>query len=198
MRLFHAPGSRSDRVLWLCEEIGAPVDLVPAALRQPTEELLALNPGGTLPVLQLDDGGVIVESVAAMLYLANRYSARGLAVDPAEPGYADYLQFTVLGEAGLTAPLSGLIMTRARAPEEADNFTTRVIADKVARQLALVERRLAGGAQFMAAGRFTVADISIASALGVVDAYLQGRVPAQLLDYRARMLARRQRTTGSI
>ena len=50
MKLFHAPRSRSTRVLWLCEELGIEMEVVPASLTNPTAEFLALNPSNTVPV----------------------------------------------------------------------------------------------------------------------------------------------------
>jgi len=190
LRLFHASGSRSDRILWLCEELGIPIEVIPVGVRRPTEEMLALNPAGSVPVLQLDDGTVITESVAALLYLANKHSPGDLAVDPAEPGYADFLHFTLLGEAGLMAPMSGIVMTRERAPELGENFTTEAIAEKLASRWALVERRLATGVEYLAADRFTVADISVGWAVAVVDHYVSGRTPPAVLAYGERMRSR--------
>src|SRR5207237_8202233 len=51
------------------------VDLLAGERRRP--ECLAINPAGKLPVL-VDDGRVRTESVAIVLYLAEKYPDRGL------------------------------------------------------------------------------------------------------------------------
>ena len=67
-----ARAARGLRIYWQCEEMGLPY----RALRVPFPSdaaYRALNPLGSTPFLQ-DDGGVAInESVAMMLYLAQRY-----------------------------------------------------------------------------------------------------------------------------
>src|SRR5689334_2667472 len=108
MRVYHSVGTRSNRVVWLCAELGLSIDIIPEKLGKLSEELVALNPSKSLPVL-VDGDKVITESIAALLYIASRYGDGKFCVSADEEGYADYLQFAVLGEAGLMAPLNALI-----------------------------------------------------------------------------------------
>ena len=67
------PASRVIRVLFALEELGQPYDLIPATPR--SDEVLALNPSGKIPVLKTEDGDVIGDSVAIVTYLADKHGA---------------------------------------------------------------------------------------------------------------------------
>src|SRR6202012_4552687 len=113
---------RGLRVVWLLEEMGIPYRLRPVDLLNGIEndpEFLAINPGGFIPALQ--DGDVtMVESVAIMEYLLARYGEKSktpLAPAPDDPAFASYLQFLILGEAGLGAAIQPVVVSRNFAPE---------------------------------------------------------------------------------
>ena len=68
--LYHVPTSRSLRVLWTLEEIGATVEVKSLEFgRRQEPEYLAINPAGTLPAL-IDGDRAIYESLAICEYLA--------------------------------------------------------------------------------------------------------------------------------
>jgi len=95
MRLYWAPHTRSLRVLWLLEEIGAPyervlVDLKAGAQRTPAYH--QINPMEKVPALQ--DGEVCVaESGAIIAYLADKFPHSGLAPAMDAPTRGRYLQW---------------------------------------------------------------------------------------------------------
>jgi glutathione S-transferase len=191
MKLFHSSRTRSARILWLCEELGTSIEVIPASITEPSAELLQINPSRTIPAF-VDGDAVITESVAIMLYIASKHGPTPLVVAPQEAGYADFLQFTVLGEAGLLAPLNASIITRFRAPpEQQQNFTVGLITEGYLRRLSLLERQLQKHA-YVAADRFTLADISVSIAVGVGADFLglRDRMPANVLDYHRRMTER--------
>src|SRR5207245_9107173 len=71
MRLYHVPRSRSTRVLWLLEELGAPYDLTVLAREdRQTPEHRERHPLGRVPVLE-DEHGFVFESAALCLHLAD-------------------------------------------------------------------------------------------------------------------------------
>ena len=78
-RLYYMPRTRSSRVLWLLEEIGAPYDLteIRGAERRSEEHLLR-HPLGRVPALQLGDGATMFESAAICLQLADLNPGAGL------------------------------------------------------------------------------------------------------------------------
>lgn len=85
MKLYGFPPTRTIRPLWLLQELDlefeyVQVDPTKGELRQP--EFLALNPAGKLPVL-VDNGLVLTESIAIVLYLAEKCPEKGFI--PADP-----------------------------------------------------------------------------------------------------------------
>src|SRR5258708_34160874 len=80
MKLYEFPPTRSIRARWTLQEIGVPfesvnVDQTKGEHKKP--EFLALNPAGKLPVL-VDGDVVLTESVAIVLYLAEKHPEAGL------------------------------------------------------------------------------------------------------------------------
>lgn len=79
MKLYGFAPTRALRVQWILQELDldfeyVQVDPTKGELRQP--QFLALNPAGKLPVLD-DDGFVLSESIAIVLYLAEKYPEKG-------------------------------------------------------------------------------------------------------------------------
>lgn len=81
--LYHAPQSRSSRIIWLLEEIGVPYVIRPVSIYQPmigTGEPDADNPHPDRRVPALDhDGVLITESVAIVLHLCEAFPQARLA-----------------------------------------------------------------------------------------------------------------------
>jgi glutathione S-transferase len=80
MRLYEFSPTRSIRVRWTLQELGVDFEAVTINLavgehRRP--EFLKINPAGKLPVL-VDNDFILTESVAIVLYLAEKYSHKGL------------------------------------------------------------------------------------------------------------------------
>ena len=199
--LFHGHGTRSIRVAWLLEELGVPYREVvvpfPPRLLQP--EFLAVNPAGSLPYF-VDGAVTMTESVATCLHLVEGYGPTLLTVAPGEAGRATFLQQCFYGEATLTQPLGAILrQTRLEPPERrieqvVDDATTLFV-----RRLGAVESAVAT-ADYAAAGRFTVADISIGYALFfAMNLGLSDLLPAVVRDYADRLRARpafRRATAG--
>lgn len=90
----HLNNSRSQRILWLLEELGLAYEIKkyqrdPKTMLAPPE-LLAIHPLGKSPVIS-DDGTVVAESGAIIEYLLERYG-HGRLVPPA--GTPDKLRYT--------------------------------------------------------------------------------------------------------
>src|SRR5688572_29289813 len=94
LTLYHAPRSRSTRVLWLLEELGAEyhVEYVDIVRGHPTPGG-ATDPRNPHPLKQVPalavDGVVLVESVIVFLYLTDRFE--GLAPTVGDSRRAEYL-----------------------------------------------------------------------------------------------------------
>src|SRR5215469_17148172 len=78
-RLYYMPRTRSSRVLWMLEEIGAPYDLTQiAGADRRSPEHRARHPLGRVPALELADGTTMFESAAICLQLADLNPDAGL------------------------------------------------------------------------------------------------------------------------
>jgi glutathione S-transferase len=80
MQLYEFAPTRSIRVRWMLQELGVDFEAITVNLaagehRHPA--FLKINPAGRVPVL-VDDDLVLTESVAIVLYLAEKYSYKGL------------------------------------------------------------------------------------------------------------------------
>ncbi|WBU65326.1 glutathione S-transferase family protein [Paracoccus aerodenitrificans] len=98
IRLHHIPGSRSDRILWLLEELGLEYELrtwslTDGSLRTP--EFRDLSPAGRIPALEID-GRAIFESGAIVQYLTEREGR--LAPKSGETERADFLEWVSFAE----------------------------------------------------------------------------------------------------
>lgn len=183
LRIYHSQGARSLRVLWLCEEMGVPYETAEGSFFKPSDEFKAVNPLRTVPAMK--DGDItMIESVAMMIYIMSKHGPTDLEVKPSEPGYADYLQYLMFGEAGLAAYGNPLVATRYMAPEEQkQNFTTNYLKTAILKRLEFVGQRL-DGKPYVAAKRFTAADISVAYiATGAKFVGIEDEIPAPVKAY---------------
>ena len=70
--LYHAPRTRSVRILWLLEELGMPLELKTVAFSPTSATFSQPTPLGKLPVVE-DEGVAICESGAILEYILERY-----------------------------------------------------------------------------------------------------------------------------
>lgn len=172
----HLEKSRSQRVLWLLEELGLEYEIKtyqrdPKTLLAP-EALKQVHPLGKSPVLT--DGGVTVaESGAILEYLLDRYDSAGrLRPAPGSDELLDYRYWLHYAEGSLMSPLL-LLLVFSRLPKQPMPFfvkpvvkglSEKVMASFVRPQvkthLQFVEARLAEATWF-AGGHFSAADIQM-------------------------------------
>jgi glutathione S-transferase len=164
IELWHCPDARSFRVLWALEELGLPyeLNLLPFPPRARAPEYLEVNPLGTIPAFR-DGETFMTESSAIVQYLAVRHAPNALFVSSEDPAYGAWLNWLYFGEATLTFPQTLVLRYRTLEPGRAEH-----VADDYARwflsRLRHVDRALAE-AEWLCAGRFTAADISVGYAL---------------------------------
>jgi glutathione S-transferase len=152
-------------------------------------EYRAKYPLGSLPFLE-DDGGVaIAESVAMMLYLAQRYGPTSLL--PPEPAaMARVMQLTVASEAALGGLMNPLMGTKFAAPDDQKpNWTQGFCEARVADSLDYAQSLL-GERDYFVGDRLTLADIAVSTALGIWKGALDKEIPARLAAHRERMMQR--------
>lgn len=92
--LYHAYMSRSTRVLWLLEELGADYKLVPISIMRPDgsggPDGQNPHPLKQVPAIE-HDGVLIVESLAIWLHLSDSFPKAELAPKPDDPARTDYM-----------------------------------------------------------------------------------------------------------
>ena len=190
--LHHCANARSYRTLWTLEEIGLPYELKmwPFPPRAFDKRYFEVNPLGTVPTL-IDGETRITESAASCQYLAAKHSPGQLDVGVDEPEFGAYLNFLHQGEATLTFPQT-LVLRYAhfepperRQPQVADDYAKWFLARLKPLGPRLAER------EFICAGRFTAADVSVAYALMLGETLrLHTSYPPEVLAYWQRLKAR--------
>ena len=108
MIVHHLNNSRSQRILWLLEELGLPYALKRYQRDPKTNlappELKAINALGKSPVLE-DGTRVVIESGAIVDYLIRRHGQGRLQPDPATAAYDTYVQWLHFAEGSAMLPL---------------------------------------------------------------------------------------------
>jgi glutathione S-transferase len=104
----HLNNSRSQRVLWLLEELGVPYEIKPYQRNAQTmlapPELRAVHPLGKSPVIS-DGGLTIAESGAIVEYLADKYGGGKLAPAIGTPERLRYTYWMHFAEGSAMPPL---------------------------------------------------------------------------------------------
>jgi len=166
LTVHHLGVSQSERIVWLCEELGIPYELV-IYPRDPTTRLApanykALHPMGIAPVIT-DGDQVIGESGAIVDYIIGKYGDGRLSVGPAEPNFADYLFWLHFANGSLVATEMNLMLTSfVGAPD--DHPARMMVKDRAGRAYGMIEARL-GQAAYFAGDALTAADIMMVFAL---------------------------------
>lgn len=191
LKIHHLPRARGLRVVWLCEEMGAPYEIAPLSFPV-SDAYRALNPMGTAPFLE-DEGGVAMnESVAMLLYIAQKYGPTPLLPPPSDPAFARVLHMTVFGEATLGAYGNVVMGARFFAPSEhKENWSAGHARERMLAAFGYTAQLL-GEAPYLAGEAFTIADISVGYAIGVARAMMnmEREMAPALLAYHDRLTAR--------
>jgi glutathione S-transferase len=160
MRVYHAPGSRSSRVLWTLEELEVPYEITIVTREDRNSDAhLRRHPLGRVPVIEFDDGGLMFESAAICLQLADLYPEANLIPPLASPERGLVYQWTLFAMTELEGRVfRWLFATRAGedVTEHISGFTP--VGDAL--RAALAEQEWIVGATF------SVADVLIATMLG--------------------------------
>jgi glutathione S-transferase len=160
LTIHHLGKSQSERIIWLCEELGVPYELKlykrdPVTILSPPE-LKALHPLGAAPVITEGDL-LLAESAAIVEYINVKHGGGRLALGPEHPDYAAYLYWFHFANGNLQ-PVMGRTMFMRRTGLPADHPLMVSVQGRLDRVLDLVEARL-GDAEFLAGSAFTAADI---------------------------------------
>jgi glutathione S-transferase len=190
--LYHCVSARSFRPLWLLEELGLPYQLkmLPFPPRALAREFLQENPLGTVPLL-VDGDTRMTESAAMCQYLAARHSPGVLDVTLNEPAFGSYLNWLHMSDATLTFPQTLVLRythfepAERKQPQVAHDYGRWFLARLRAVDAALQAQ------EFLCAGRFTAADVSVAYALMLAGHLgMAGQFPPAVKAYWERLQQR--------
>lgn len=154
----HLHVSQSERVPWLCEELGIPYELK-LYDRAPTmapPEYKALHPQGTAPVIQ-DGGLTLAESGACVEYIAHRHGGGRLFLPPSHPAYADFLYWWHWSQGTFMPTIARVMAARAAG---AAGPMTEIQEDRFARATTALDERLKAN-RWLAGDEFTAADVMV-------------------------------------
>jgi glutathione S-transferase len=188
IQLYHSVDARSFRVLWALEALQIPYDLheMPFPPRFTTPDYMAINPLGTIPFL-IDGATTMSESPAICHYLAEKYG-KDLSVSINEPDYGRYLNFLHFGETTLTVPQTLILRYSQFEPD--DRKSAQIVEDYTRWFFARLKGLQAGlqNRRYLAAERFTVADISVGYALILAEILkISGSFSPEIANYLARL-----------
>ena len=159
LTLHHAPRSRSSRIIWLLEELGAPYELkltnIPRMDGSGASDPANPHPDKKVPAL-LHDGQLITESVAIVLYLTDLFPEAGIGPKIGQPQRGAYLTWLAY-YTGVIEPVISMEFSGLGGHEAVKRtFTSRAAVDK--RILAAIK-----AGPYILGEKFSGADILIAS-----------------------------------
>ena len=176
LKIYGIGASRAARPLWAALELGLSFEHIPtpyAGGATRTPEFLALNPNGHIPVVvdERPEGALTVwESMACALYIARVHgNPDGQSITPAnarEEAEALRWSFWTVSELEKDA-LTVLMHRMAMPPDQRKPELAEQAESRLKVPLAVLEKHLqsqnAHGEAYLAANRFTVADVCVAS-----------------------------------
>ena len=191
LRIHHFPATRGFRVIWLCEELDVPYEIVPVDFSRTyraSAEWRSMNPVGKVPVMTAG-GLTMFESGAMVQHVLDRHGGGRLEPKRGTREHALYLQWSWFAEATFTRPLGEIVNHRR---EFGDRAIPEVIEEMKGRARLCMDA-LDGemrGTDYLT-GEFTAADIMMGYAVRSYQRLLpEDTLPANASAYWGRLTAR--------
>jgi len=195
--IYHLEGRRSERIVWLMEELQLPYKLVfeRGSLAGSMAKIKAINPDMPVAPTVTLGNQVMVESGAIIELILNRYAPGKLQPPMDSPEYANYLTWMHYAEGSLASRLFADYRVWQKEPP---TKRSPLVDSEAVVQFAenyLASHAWFGGAEFSAADIMMVFPLNVATSLNLVDAAQFPKVAAwkQKIEARPaykRMLAR--------
>lgn len=161
LEVHHLNNSRSQRVLWLLEELELPYEIVhyqrDAVTNLAPPELEKIHPLGKSPVLR-DGDRVVIESGAILEYVVRRHGRGRLAPAESSPEWVPYVQWMHYAEGSAMLPVMLRLYT-SRLGDAAAPLAPR-IQSEIDRHFGYLDGALAGRDYFVGS-ELTAADINL-------------------------------------
>ncbi len=161
IEVHHLNNSRSQRVLWLLEELGLPYEIKPyqrdATTSLAPESLKKIHPLGKSPVIR-DGDTVVIESGAILEYLVRKHGKGRLAPAESSPDWPRYLQFMHYAEGSAMLPVMLRLYT-SRLGEAGKPLEPRITSE-LDNHLGYLDSELSGRDWFVG-NELSAADIQL-------------------------------------
>ena len=177
--LHHLVHSRSDRIIWLLEELDLPYTLKVYPrneLNRAPAELADTHPLGKAPAIH-DDDQLVTESGAIVEYLLARYGEGRFHPSESDPEYVAYLEWMHFAEGtAMSQFLMALFLTGEIMPGLEPHALAAAATSELDRIISHVENRLETS-DYLAGSEFTAADIMMGWVLFMLE--LRGKLPGR-------------------
>ena len=171
--IHHVEGRRSERIVWLAEELGMPYELKfrRGDVQGSFDDIRKVNPGMPVAPTVVYDGQLLIESAAIIQLILEREGKGRLAPPVKSPDYAAYLIFMYFAEGSFAADVVGQIGIERETGKKADpaKETDAQRAMRLANDF-LATHKYFGGADFSAADIMMLFPSTYAIRAGVADA----------------------------
>ena len=174
LKIYHAPFSRSVRILWLAEEIKLPYQLesftlFTKAMQEPA--FLKIHPQGKVPAID-DNGFVLWETAAIIEYLVAKYSDGALLPARDSQAGAKAVQWMEFAENQLTVIMAEIVAHGGILPQERIIPALVERGNALAPQLIQIIEEGLDGKPHILGDNFSVADIMLGFGLSIAT-YLE-------------------------
>jgi glutathione S-transferase len=173
--VYHLSESRSERIVWLLEELSTPYQLVEFKRLVPSmeapPEYRALHPMGTSPMIG-DDGQILIESGTIVEYILERYGSGRLVPPRKTPEHTRYLQWMHFSEGMAMSGLmnEGLLLMNGADPAQSSILGS--LRRRNDRMMDYIDGEL-GRSRYFAGDEFSAADIMMTFIFPVYIRFLQ-------------------------
>ena len=190
LTVHHLNNSRSQRILWLLEELGLEYQLKTyqrdAVTNLAPPELEQVHPLGKSPVLT-DGEATIIESGAIIDYILRHYGDGRLQPEAGTQGYEQYMQWLHYAEGSAMLPMM-LKMYTARLGDAGAPLQPR-IADELQRHLGYIENALQD-VDWLVDNCFSGADIQLSFVVEITPLLYSLDTLPNIAAYRQRLQQR--------
>jgi glutathione S-transferase len=161
LTIHHLSNSRSQKILWLAEELGIAYELKlymrdPQTLSAPAE-MKALHPLGTSPLIT-DNGYTYSETGAIMDYILRHYGEGRLQPDADSVEFDQFMEWMHYAEGSAMLPM--LVLIYANYTGSATTALNDVMQQQIAKHMGYIENALAG-VDYLVNNCFSAADIHV-------------------------------------
>ena len=186
--IYHLEGRRSERIVWLMEELGLPYELVYVRgdLGASMAKIREVNPDVPMAPTVLLGDEILVESGAIIEVILDRYAPGALEPDRLSTDYAKHMMWMHYAEGSLAARLFSDYRAWRKEPPQA---RSRLVDSEATVQHAenhLAKHAWFGGSEFSAADIMMLFPLNVATGLNIVD---EAQFP-KVAEWKTRVQAR--------